>query len=76
MELLKINKRDICGFIGWFILALVIGVIAEPIMIYREYYQWKKYNLERLEIEDIVRYSFIIIFASVINLLIWKLWIL
>lgn len=64
------------GFIGWFLVGLLIGIIAEPIMIWREFYQWKKYELDKLEIEDIVRYSIIIIFASVINLTIWKLWIL
>lgn len=43
------------------------GIIALPLMIWREVYQYDKYQLPRLEWEDVVRYSFTIIIGSVIN---------
>ena len=40
MNLFKLNTRDYIGIGAWFIVSIVIGVIAEVIMIGREYYQW------------------------------------
>lgn len=66
-ELFKLNKRDIYGLIGWFIISFIINILALPIMIVREIYQWKHYNLSRFEWEDIIRYSLVIILGSIIN---------
>lgn len=58
--------------IGWFIAGIVIGLFALPIMVAREYYQYKHYKLEMFEWEDIIRYSFVIIVGSVICILLWQ----
>ena len=56
----KINSRDILGLFLWFIVALVIGWVAYPLMIAREIYQFFRYHLERFEWEDVVRYGIVI----------------
>lgn len=66
-ELFKLNKRDIQGVIGWLFVSQIIGLIALPIMVGREIYQWKHYNLARFEWEDIIRYSLVIILGSLSN---------
>ena len=53
MNLFKLNTRDYIGIVGWLIVSIVIGLIAEVIMIAREYYQWKHYRLSKFEIEDV-----------------------
>lgn len=65
----NINKRDIYGLIGWFIVSIFITILAIPIMIIREVYQWKHYNLSKFEWEDVIRYSIVILLGSVINYL-------
>lgn len=54
------NKRDYIGCICWYIVSLFIGLLALPIMVAREYYQYKHYHLQRIEGEDIVRYGIVI----------------
>lgn len=66
-ELFKLDKRDISGLIGWFIISSIINILSLPIMVSREIYQWKYYNLSRFEWEDIIRYSIVIILGSIIN---------
>lgn len=66
------NMRDLQGLIVWLIAGTVIGLFALPIMVVREYYQYKHYKLERFEWEDIIRYSFVIIVGSVIHILLWQ----
>ena len=66
-ELFKLDKRDIYGLIGWFIISSIINILSLPIMVSREIYQWKNYNLSRFEWEDIIRYSIVIILGSIIN---------
>lgn len=66
-QLATFNKRDLHGMIGWFIAGIMIGLFALPIMVGREYYQYKHYKLARFEWEDVVRYSLIIILGSVVN---------
>lgn len=68
-RLATLNKRDLYGLIGWFIAGIAVGLFALPIMVAREYYQYKHYKLERFEWEDIARYSFVIIVGSVIRIL-------
>lgn len=66
-KLLIFNKRDLIGLACWFILSVLIGIIALPLMIWREVYQYDKYQLPRFEWEDVVRYSLVIILGSIIN---------
>ena len=66
-DLFKLNKRDWIGLVCWFLLSVLIGIIALPLMIWREVYQYYKYQLLRFEWEDVVRYSLVIILGSVVN---------
>ena len=76
MNLFKLNTRDYIGIGAWFIVSIVIGVIAEVIMIGREYYQWKHHKLSRFEIEDVIRYSIVITIGTIVNINLIKLWML
>ena len=66
-RLFTLNKRDWIGLACWFLLSVLIGIIALPLMIWREVYQYDKYQLPRFEWEDVVRYSLVIIIGSIIN---------
>ena len=69
-NVLKLNKRDWIGLACWLLVSILIGLIALPVMVGREIYQYKHYHLARFEWEDVVRYSIIIILGSIINYLI------
>ena len=71
-NLLKLNKRDWIGLACWLLVSLLIGLLALPVMIGREIYQYKHYHLAKFELEDIIRYSFVIIVGSVIHILLWQ----
>ena len=71
-DLFKLNKRDWIGLACWLLISILIGLLALPIMVGREIYQYKHYHLARFECEDIVRYSFVIIVGSVICFLLWQ----
>ena len=66
-DLFKLNKRDWIGLVCWFLSSVLIGIIALPLMIWREVYQYYKYQLPRFEWEDAVRYSLVIIIGSIMN---------
>ena len=66
-DLFKLNKRDWIGLVCWFLLSVLIGIISLPLMIWREVYQYYKYQLSNFEWEDVVRYSLVIIIGSVVN---------
>lgn len=63
------NKRNRQGAIGWFIASIFVGVLALPVMVLREVYQWKRYKLPDIEWDDICRYGFTIIVGSMLHLL-------
>lgn len=63
------NKRNRQGAIGWFITSIFVGVLALPVMVLREVYQWKRYKLPDIEWDDICRYGFTIIIGSMLHLL-------
>ena len=71
-NVLKLNKRDWIGLACWLMVSILIGLLALPVMIGREVYQYKHYHLEKFEWEDIIRYSFVIIVGSVICFLLWQ----
>ena len=69
-NVLKLNKRDWIGLACWLLVSILIGLIALPVMVGREIYQYNNYHLAKFEWEDVVRYSIIIILGSIINYLI------
>lgn len=71
-DVLKLNKRDWIGLACWLLVSILIGLLALPVMVVREIYQYKHYHLEKFEWEDIIRYSFVIIVGSVICFLLWQ----
>ena len=71
-NVLKLNKRDWIGLACWLLVSILIGLIALPLMIGREVYQYKHYHLTKFEWEDIIRYSFVIIVGSVFHILLWQ----
>ena len=66
-NVLKLNKRDWIGLACWLLMGILIGLLALPVMVGREIYQYKHYKLARFEWEDIVRYSVVIVLGSIIN---------
>lgn len=72
-DLLKLNKRDLIGLACWLLISILINLLALPIMVGREIYQYKHYHLTKFEWEDVVRYSLVIILGSIINYLIFDL---
>ena len=69
-NVLKLNKRDWIGLACWLLVSILISLLALPVMVGREIYQYKHYHLTKFEWEDVVRYSIIIILGSIINYLI------
>lgn len=69
-NILKVNKRDWIGLACWLLISILIGLLALPVMVGREIYQYKHYHLAKFEWEDIVRYSVVILLGSIINYLI------
>lgn len=63
------NKRNRQGAIGWFIASIFVGVLALPVMVLREAYQWKRYKLPGIEWDDICRYGSTIVIGSMLHVL-------
>ena len=66
-NLFKLNKRDWIGLACWLLISILVGLLALPVMICREVYQYKHYHLAKFEWEDVARYSLVIILGSIIN---------
>ena len=66
-RLFTINKRDWIGLACWLLVSILVGLLALPVMICREVYQYKHYHLAKFEWEDVARYSLVIILGSIIN---------
>lgn len=66
-KLFTLNRRDIIGLIGWFVVGSLIGLFAIPLMVGREICQYKHYHLPRFEWEDVVRYSVVILASSLLR---------
>ena len=69
-RLFTLNRRDWIGLACWLLVSILVGLLALPVMICREVYQYKHYHLAKFEREDVVRYSLVIILGSIINYLI------
>ena len=69
-DLFKLNKRDWIGLACCLLVSILVGLLALPVMVGREVYQYERYNLSRFEWDDVVRYSIIMILGSIINYLI------
>ena len=69
-NLFKLNKRDWIGLAFCLMVSILIGLLALPVMVVREIYQYKHYHLAKFEWEDVARYSLVIILGSIINYLI------
>ena len=65
--LITLNRRDLIGLACWLLVSILLGLLALPVMIRREIYQYRHYHLEKFEWEDIVRYTIVIILGSIIN---------
>ena len=66
-RLFTLNKRDWIGLACWLLVSILVGLLALPVMICREVYQYKHYHLAKFEWEDVARYSLVIILGSIIN---------
>ena len=66
-DLFKLNKRDWIGLACWLLVSILVGILAFPVMVGREIYQYNYYHLAKFEWEDIVRYSVVIVLGSIIN---------
>lgn len=71
MRLFQLNRRDCIGFACWFLASLAIGLWSLPLMVGREFYQWRRYYLPRFEWEDVVRYAVVIIVGCVVRSVLW-----
>lgn len=70
-NIFKLNKRDWIGLACWLLVSILVGLLALPVMVGREIYQYKHYHLVKFEWEDVVRYSLVIAIGSVIHFLLW-----
>ena len=66
-KLITLNRRDLIGLACWLFVSILLGPFALPVMIGREIYQYRHYHLAKFEWEDIVRYTIVILFGSIIN---------
>ena len=65
--IITLNRRDLIGLACWLFVSILLGPLALPVMIGREIYQYRHYRLAKFEWEDIVRYTLVILFGSIIN---------
>lgn len=70
-NLITLNRRDLIGIACWLLVSIFVGLLAFPVMVGREIYQYKHYHLAKFEWEDIVRYIIVILMGSIINSLVF-----
>lgn len=66
-RLFQLNRRDCIGLACWLLTSLAIGLWSLPLMVGREFYQWRRYKLHRFEWEDVVRYAVVIIVGCMVR---------
>lgn len=64
------DRRNEVGCLCWCLVACVISLLAWPLMLLREVWQWRMYGLDGIEWDDVLRYSLAIAAGSVVNNLI------
>lgn len=47
-NILKVNKRDWIGLACWLLISILVGLLALPVMVGREIYQYKHYHWQSL----------------------------
>lgn len=60
------DDKDWLGMLGWLVMALLIKWLALLLMVGREFYLYKRYNLSRFEWENVIRYGIMITFISTV----------
>ena len=57
-----VNNRDVIGSVVWFVVSIIFGVVILPVMIFREWHQWKYQNFGCFNFEwwDVARYGMFI----------------
>lgn len=61
------QARNEKNLTGWFLVSSVIGVLALPVMVAREIWQWKRDKLSRFEWDNVGRYGLAIVFGTCLN---------
>ena len=52
--------RQMKGILGWAVVSILVGVVALPVMVAREVWQYATGRASRVEWEDIIGYSVVI----------------
>nr|DAG73087.1 MAG TPA: hypothetical protein [Caudoviricetes sp.] len=60
------DDKDWLGMLGWLVMALLVKWFALLLMIGREFYLYKRYNLSRFGWENVIRYGIMITFISTV----------
>ena len=71
MRLFQLNRRDCIGLACWFLASLAIGLWSLPLMVGREFYQWRRDYLHRFECDGVVGYAVVIIVGCVVRSALW-----
>lgn len=61
------SQRNRLGFVCWVVVAAVLGIFAWFLMLIREIYQWKHYNLSAFESDDVLRYTLAVVIGMAIH---------
>lgn len=59
--------RNQKGALGFMALSIALGILAEVIMLAREYYQYKHYHFKSIEWDDVWNYTCVIIVGCVFH---------
>lgn len=60
------GKRNKIGFVGWVAASILLGLLAEVLMICREVWQSNRYGFD-IELDDVSRYSLAIVIGSAVH---------
>ena len=63
------QMRNEKGLAGWTVAGALLGMLAWPLMVARELWQWKRYHLPRFEWDDVARYSLAIMTGAVLHMM-------
>lgn len=63
----RTKKRNLIGILGWFMVSLIMNVLAMIPMVLRECKQKEELGLSEIEWDDILRYTITILLGSCIQ---------